>query len=52
MKNTKEEARSLASETITDLTKQIILMGTTGLRAFITRYPESMRLIGLFSMQL
>lgn len=26
MKNTKEEARSLASETITDLTKQIILM--------------------------
>lgn len=26
MKSTKEEARSLASETITDLTKQIILM--------------------------
>lgn len=26
MKNTKDEARSLASETITDLTKQIILM--------------------------
>lgn len=26
MKNTKEEARSLATETITDLTKQLILM--------------------------
>lgn len=26
MKNTKEEARSLASETITDLTKQLILV--------------------------
>ena len=48
--STKEEARSLASEVINDLKKQLILMDDR-IESLYNEYPESMRFLRLYSMQ-